>query len=30
MIGGVPAKLLKENITRDWEGEKELLDRLIL
>jgi len=30
MIGGVPAKLLKENITRDWEGEKELLQRLVL
>lgn len=30
MIGGVPAKLLKENIARDWEGEKFLLDSLKL
>lgn len=25
LIGGVPAKLLKNNYTRDWENEKELL-----
>lgn len=27
LIGGVPAKLLKNNYTRDWEGEKELLKK---
>ena len=27
LIGGIPAKLLKENITRDWETEKNLLDQ---
>lgn len=26
LIGGIPAKLLKTNISRDWEGEKEMLD----
>jgi len=26
LIGGVPAKLLKTNISRDWEGEKENMD----
>ncbi|WP_235832298.1 acyltransferase [Flavobacterium zhairuonense] len=26
LIGGIPAKLIRENISRDWEGEKELLD----
>lgn len=30
LIGGVPAKLLKEHISRDWEGEKELLESLKL
>jgi len=25
LIGGVPAKLIKNNYTRDWDGEKELL-----
>ena len=25
LIGGIPAKLLRENITRDWESEKDLL-----
>lgn len=29
LIGGVPAKLLRENITRDWEGEQAILDGLI-
>jgi len=27
LIGGIPAKLLKENITRDWDTEKNLLDQ---
>jgi serine acetyltransferase len=27
LIGGIPAKLLKTNITRDWEAEKTLLDQ---
>jgi len=26
LIGGVPAQLIRENITRDWEGEKQQLD----
>ncbi len=31
LIGGIPAKLLKENISRDWEGEQEMLeDNLII
>lgn len=25
VIGGIPAKKLKENISRDWEGEKEMM-----
>jgi acetyltransferase-like isoleucine patch superfamily enzyme len=25
LIGGIPAKLLKNNISRDWEGEREML-----
>lgn len=27
LIGGIPAKLLRKQITRDWEGEKDVLDR---
>lgn len=27
LIGGIPAKLLREHISRDWEGEKEALKR---
>ncbi|WP_409687184.1 acyltransferase [Flavobacterium sp.] len=27
LIGGVPAKLIKNDYTRDWEGEKELLKK---
>ncbi|MRX40064.1 transferase [Flavobacterium sp. LC2016-23] len=27
LIGGVPVKLIKENISRDWEGEKENLEK---
>jgi len=30
LIGGVPAQLLKENISRDWDSEKELMQSLIL
>lgn len=30
LIGGIPAKLLKENITRNWEEEKELLDKWLV
>ncbi|WP_289665857.1 acyltransferase [Flavobacterium panacagri] len=26
LIGGVPAKLIRNNVSRDWQGEKELLD----
>lgn len=26
LIGGVPAKLIKQNLTRDWEGEKQTLE----
>lgn len=28
LIGGIPAKLLRENITRDWVGEEKLLEGL--
>tara|TARA_B100000809_G_scaffold266928_1_gene333143 strand:- start:6634 stop:7383 length:750 start_codon:yes stop_codon:yes gene_type:complete len=30
LIGGIPAKLLKENISRDWEGEKERLEKNLI
>jgi hypothetical protein len=30
LIGGIPAKLLRENISRDWESEKALLDRWLM
>ncbi|RWW92085.1 acyltransferase [Flavobacterium cerinum] len=30
LIGGIPAKLLKSNITRDWKTEKELLDQWLI
>lgn len=30
LIGGIPAKLLKQNITRDWEGEKEMMERNLI
>jgi len=30
LIGGIPAKLLKENISRDWEGEKARLDKYLI
>jgi acetyltransferase-like isoleucine patch superfamily enzyme len=29
LIGGVPSKLLKENISRDWEGERNVLEELL-
>lgn len=28
LIGGIPAKLLRENITRDWIGEKDQLEKM--
>lgn len=30
LIGGIPAKLLKENISRDWEGELEDLEKNLI
>jgi len=30
LIGGIPAKLLKENISRDWEGEKNRLNKYLV
>ena len=30
LIGGIPAKLLKENISRDWEGEKAGLNEYLI
>jgi len=30
LIGGIPAKLLKENISRDWTGEDAMMRQLIL
>jgi acetyltransferase-like isoleucine patch superfamily enzyme len=27
LIGGIPAKLIKTNITRDWDGEREQMER---
>jgi|TARA_R110000787_G_scaffold89678_6_gene189716 acetyltransferase-like isoleucine patch superfamily enzyme len=30
LIGGLPAKLLKENISRDWEGEREKLEKSLI
>ena len=30
LIGGVPAKLIKSNISRDWEGEKENMDKWLI
>ncbi|MGB2117030.1 MAG: acyltransferase [Flavobacteriaceae bacterium] len=29
LIGGVPAKLLKTNISRDWEGERSRLEKVL-
>lgn len=29
LIGGIPAKLLKTNITRDWEGEQEMMEKYL-
>ncbi|CAC9976857.1 MULTISPECIES: acyltransferase [Flavobacterium] len=29
LIGGIPAKLIRENISRDWEGEKDELDKFL-
>lgn len=30
LIGGLPAKLLKENTTRDWFGEKEMMEKNLI
>lgn len=30
LIGGMPAKLIKENIARDWNGEKKALESLLM
>ena len=30
LIGGIPAKLLKENISRDWDGEQERLENNLI
>ena len=30
LIGGIPAKLLKEHVSRDWEGEKERLEKNLI
>ena len=30
LIGGIPAKLLKENISRDWVGEQERLENNLI
>lgn len=30
LIGGIPAKLLKTNISRDWEGERAMLEKSLL
>lgn len=30
MIGGIPAKLLKEHISRDWEGEREMMEKNLI
>lgn len=30
LIGGVPSKLIRENISRDWEAEKELLNKWVI
>ena len=30
LIGGLPSKLLKENISRDWEGERESLEKNLI
>lgn len=30
LIGGIPAKLLRENISRDWKGEQESLERNLI
>nr|MCH9659733.1 transferase [Bacteroidota bacterium] len=30
LIGGIPAKLLKEHISRDWEGEQQALTKNLI
>jgi hypothetical protein len=30
LIGGIPAKFIKDSISRDWEGEKAALDNYMI
>jgi acetyltransferase-like isoleucine patch superfamily enzyme len=30
LIGGIPSSLIRNNISRDWEGERELLDKSLI
>lgn len=30
LIGGIPAKLLRENISRDWEGEQDMIEENLI
>jgi acetyltransferase-like isoleucine patch superfamily enzyme len=30
LIGGIPSKLLREHISRDWKGEQEMLERSVI
>jgi hypothetical protein len=30
LIGGIPAKFIKDSISRDWEGEKDSLDAYLI
>jgi acetyltransferase-like isoleucine patch superfamily enzyme len=30
LIGGIPAKFIKNSISRDWEGEKAVLDEYLI
>ena len=30
LIGGLPSKLLKENISRDWDGERKSLEKHLI
>ena len=30
LLGGIPAKLIKNNYTRDWEGEREQLEKILI
>lgn len=30
MIGGIPAKVIKTNVSRDWEGEREMIENALI